>query len=247
MKPQTTPLSEALQLRLNAYALAATAAGVGMLALAQPAEGRIIYTPAHRTIKTHDVVHLDLNHDRIEDFLISNHSFCTTDICGRTLRVLPAAGGNQVVGAKGIGGPFYAYALKRGAKIGPTQPFSGKLMAASGTEYGSVGQWFNVSDRYLGLKFAIKGKVHFGWARVTVTTSRKTFTATLTGYAYETIPNKSIIAGKTKGPDDEVGGKQVNATSLAAPVPAPQTLGMLALGAPGVLLWRRKESAAATQ
>ena len=26
-------------------------------------------------------------------------------------------------------------------------------------------------------------------------------TATLIGYAYETIPNKSIIAGKTKGAD----------------------------------------------
>jgi hypothetical protein len=25
--------------------------------------------------------------------------------------------------------------------------------------------------------------------------------ATLTGYAYETIPNKPIITGKTKGPD----------------------------------------------
>ena len=28
-------------------------------------------------------------------------------------------------------------------------------------------------------------------------------TATLTGYAYETVPNKAIIAGKTKGPDAE--------------------------------------------
>jgi hypothetical protein len=36
-------------------------------------------------------------------------------------------------------------------------------------------------------------KVHFGWARVIITTSAKTFTATLTGYAYDTIPNKSII------------------------------------------------------
>jgi hypothetical protein len=26
-------------------------------------------------------------------------------------------------------------------------------------------------------------------------------TATLTGYAYETIPNKPIIAGETNGPD----------------------------------------------
>jgi hypothetical protein len=46
----------------------------------------------------------------------------------------------------------------------------------------------------------ISRKVHFGWTRLTVTTSAKTFTATLTGYPYETIPNTSIIAGKTKGP-----------------------------------------------
>src|SRR5580693_5813065 len=31
---------------------------------------------------------------------------------------------------------------------------------------------------------------------------RQRITATLTGYAYETIPGKAIIAGATKGPDD---------------------------------------------
>ena len=31
--------------------------------------------------------------------------------------------------------------------------------------------------------------------------SRVTPRLTLTGYAYETVPNKPIIAGKTKGPD----------------------------------------------
>jgi hypothetical protein len=55
---------------------------------------------------------------------------------------------------------------------------------------------------YLGLKFVIKRKYHFGWARVTVTRSRAFYYATLTGYAYETIPGKSIKAGQTKGPDD---------------------------------------------
>ncbi len=59
------------------------------------------------------------------------------------------------------------------------------------------GPWLNVKNRYLGLKFIIKGKDHFGWARLT-TTGR---IALLTGYAYETIPNKPIIAGKTKGPE----------------------------------------------
>src|ERR1022692_891875 len=195
-------LSDSSHQQLNMYARAAGAAGVGMLALTVPAAARIIYTPTHRTIKTHHILHLDLNHDQIGDFLLSNNSFCTSDICGRTLRALPVASKNQVVGAKGIGGAFYAYALKRGVKIGPRQPFSGKLMAASGTEYGSVGQWFNVSDRYLGLKFVIKGKLHYGWARLSVIAGSGSITAVLTGYAYETIPNKPISAGKTKGLDE---------------------------------------------
>jgi len=217
---------------------------VGMLALAQPA-----YTPTHRTIKTHDILHLDLNHDRIGDFLISNHSFCTADVCGRTLRVLPVAGRNQVVGAKGFGGPFYAYALARGTKISSEQPFSGKLMAASGTEYGSVGQWFNVSDRYLGLKFVIKGKFHYGWARLSVIVGGGSITAALTGYAYETIPGKSIKAGQTKGPDQRDQEGFSTGASVMSPipdVPQPTSLGMLALGAHGVPMWRRKQSLDAT-
>jgi hypothetical protein len=57
----------------------------------------------------------------------------------------------------------------------------------------------------LGLKFVIHGKIHYGWARVSVTLAHQRqyddVSGTLTGYAYETIPNKPIIAGKTKGQD----------------------------------------------
>ena len=225
------------------YAIAAaSAAGVGVMALALPAEAKIIYTPRHRTIKTHEVFHLDLNHDQIGDFLISNHSFCTADVCGRTLRALPAAGRNRVIGAKGIGGPFYAYALKGGVKIGPQQPFSGRLMAASGTEYGSVGQWFNVSDRYLGLKFVIKGKFHYGWARLSVIVGGGSITAALTGYAYETIPNKPILTGKTEG-SEESSVDDGSPASLNKNALQPASLGLLAAGAPGLSVWRREESA----
>jgi len=131
------------------------------------------------------------------------------------------------------------------------------MLVAHGTSYNRHSsatlwqdQWGNggkgLKDRYLGLKFYIKGEVHFGWARVTVTTSGKTFTATLTGYAYETIPNKSIIAGKTKGPDDVSAEKLSPATSVA-PTRTPATLGMLAMGSPGLSIWRRNESVNATQ
>lgn len=64
------------------------------------------------------------------------------------------------------------------------------------------GPWENagkgVKSRYLGLKFQIKGKTHYGWARLNFP---KPSGAIMTGYAYETIPNKAILTGKTKGPN----------------------------------------------
>jgi hypothetical protein len=53
------------------------------------------------------------------------------------------------------------------------------------------GPWVNVKDRYLGLKFQIKGNTHYGWARLNVKVSKTTITATLTGYAYEDHPEQT--------------------------------------------------------
>jgi hypothetical protein len=219
-------LSDSVRQRLNMYSLAAGAAGVSMLALVQPCEAKIVYTPAHRVILSKHAISVDLNHDGIGDFTISNHSFCSSDICGRTLLARPS-GRNKVMGVKGIGGPFYASALKRGSRIGPKQPLSGRLMAASGTEYATVGYWLNVDGRYLGLKFFIKGHAHYGWARFNVTAGNGKIAATLTGYAYETIANKPIIAGQTHGRDEA-------------------TLGHLATGAFAIPAWRAKPTTATT-
>src|SRR4029077_1885007 len=74
------PLSDSLHRQLNAYALSACAAGVGVLALAVPAEAKIIYTPAHVVIGKGQKFQLDLNHDGIKDFGLANGScgqFCT--------------------------------------------------------------------------------------------------------------------------------------------------------------------------
>jgi hypothetical protein len=88
------------------------------------------------------------------------------------------------------------------------------------------------------LQFLIEGKVHFGWARLNVSCRGTDVFAILTGYAYETIPGKSIIAGATKGPDDAA-----PTASFTMPTPEPVTLGALAMGAPGLSIWRRKELA----
>jgi len=229
-------LPDSMHDRLNAYSLAASAAGVGMLAVVQPAQAEIVFTPAHLVITTHHKVALDLNHDGIADFTISNHAFCTADICGRTLLALPVGGNNKVAGIKGLINTLYAYALNRGSQVGPKLAFSGKLMAASGTEYGSAGRWRNVTDRYLGLEFFVGGQLHYGWARLSVTSGSGKITALLSGYAYETIPNKAITVGRKKGPDEE----QPNSASLRAPRPVPATLGLLALGRPALSIWRKE-------
>jgi hypothetical protein len=74
-------ISESLHQRLNAYALAANAAGVGLLALAQTAQAKIIYSPAHRVIEPKHSYDIDFNHDGIPDFKIANSVSACTDFC----------------------------------------------------------------------------------------------------------------------------------------------------------------------
>src|SRR5579863_8098659 len=70
---KTANLSKSLNQQLNSYAVAATAAGVSVLALGQPAEAKVVYTPAHVVIsKLHPHYYLDLNHDGTKDFLLSH-------------------------------------------------------------------------------------------------------------------------------------------------------------------------------
>jgi hypothetical protein len=237
---QTARISEtparlpgAVHQRLSAYALAASAAGVGVLALAQPAGARIVYTPTHQVIGKNGRYKLDLNHDKIADFVLVNTHGCNTDYCIDALSALPSQG-NGVEGAKGFLSIPYASALQRGARIGPKAHFSGRLMASSQSSQGTIGKWLNVTNGYLGLKFTIKGKTHYGWARLTVKVLGRAFIkTTLSGYAYESRPNKPIIAGKTKASDDITRVEGLNSTSSRALTGEPSTLGQLAIGASG--------------
>jgi hypothetical protein len=233
--------SNSMQPRLNSYALMAAAAGVGVAALSQPVQAKIVYTPTHHVIGKNGRYKLDLNHDKITDITLVDTSGCNTDYCYGRFSAIPA-GGNGVEGKKGFLSIPFAYALKYGALVGPKQPFSGQLMASDNVGY--LGQWLNVTNRYLGLKFKIKGKIHYGWARLTVTDRNTVITATLTGYAFETIANKAIIAGKTKGPHEDKIREQANSGALAAPPSQPAALSLLAMGASGLSIWRREESLA---
>lgn len=221
--------------RLSMYALAASAAGVGMLALAQPAEGKIIYTKANKQIGTNMTLHLDLNHDKVADFDLKN--VLTTSTAGGAFDRLLAIPAHTKNGVWGHTDPFEAYAsaLQANVRVGPKGQFlpGSGFMAASSVSgamrpdgnYSCTGPWANVTNRYLGLKFAIKGELHFGWARLTVSciSGSATVNATLTGYAYETIANRPILTGKEHGTDEPD-----NSTTTPAP---------------GATLWRLAQGA----
>jgi hypothetical protein len=237
---KTANLSESIHQQLNMYAIAAAAAGVGV-ALAQPSEAKVVYTPAHKYLPIHRPFYLDLNHDRINDFKFVLDWFTTSGASIVELLAYPSRQGNGIWAQQSAPSLSCASALPRGTRIGPKSPFGTRfLFMFQGSARSATYCPWNTSGKkqaYLGLKFSAMGKIHFGWARF-VTHSRPHPTAELTGYAYETIPGKPIIAGATKGPD----GPEPSA-SLNMPTSEPATLGALAMGAPGLSIWRRKESA----
>jgi hypothetical protein len=271
LKPRkSAKLSKSLYKPLNMYALSATAAGVGLLALAQPAEAEVVYTPAHTVILPNTNFYLDLNHDGIIDFVFRNiyrpsegQGFGGLSAEGpscRQFRHLTCP--NALEAATSDGRLTPAYALPFGAVIGPPKVFSGATM----TYFNGSGpnsclffcQWGNATNRYLGMQFLdVNGATHYGWARMSVRTIfQEKYVALLTGYAYETVPDKPIIAGHKKGATDNPSNDPESAkpelgpgASLTNPTPdEPQaaSLGMLAAGAQGVPAWRRKERSAET-
>jgi hypothetical protein len=252
----TSKLFESVHQHLNMRALAAVLAVVGMLVLVQPAEAKIVYTPSSIQVGL-PAYNLDLNHDGITDFrLYRAQSIMDTCRGGFTeywLREAVVQGNGVVISA------FYATALPRGVKIGPNQSFVSDWRDLAFVEGGWVpgrtrcsylhnmgGNWANVSNRYLGMKFRIKGKTHYGWARLSVQVGYVYIHATLTGYAYETIPGKSIKAGQRKeAADDPTEDDFGSDTFLSIPLPhspQPASRGALTLDAQSIPLWRRKES-----
>ena len=241
MKPSSqhgktaSSLSDSVHHRLNMYALAASAAGVGVLAFTKPAEAKVVYTPAHKKITANHTVPLDFNHDGKMDFSIHD-SFTCTSFCEYIvgdITVIPARETNEIVGYAGRS-RNYASALAAGVRVGPKGPFipGNEVMVYGGYDAGTTtvgfcdGPWKNVRNRYLGLKFTIQGKIHYGWARLNETCAKNgENSALLTGYAYETIANKPIIAGKTAGPDE---------IDSSVEQPNPVSLGSLAMGSPAL-------------
>src|SRR5208337_3467742 len=164
-RPARVPskLSESVHHQLNAYALAAGAAGVSLLALADPAQAKIVYTPGDVTFggtpplyeAGRGSYYLDLNHDGFPDFVFSWNEYKDARPRRLTLNDRPAysafatlsvhpIGNNGVAGKPPRRYEYYnrAFCLGSGASIGPKQPFAGTMMGVIGLsrEFAS-GSW----------------------------------------------------------------------------------------------------------
>ena len=253
-------LPETTERRMNFYCLAVTAAGVSILALAAPAEAEIIITNKTIPIHANTSVLLDLNGDGVTDFsfFLSQYTIDQTTI--NNLLLTPGSrNADQVVATQG----YRVAAMLRGAKIGPADkfitstagyslPMEGSVLCTqdcggkSGYSFdqGVSGNWGGGQpNRFLGVKFQIKGQTHYGWVRLTVTIKHKgdgkgpigSFSATITEYGYESVANKSCGAGLA-------GAAAVAPDAEENKVPQGRpSLGMLAAGADGLSWWRREK------
>ena len=172
-RPRTN-LSDSVDRQLNMYALAAGATGVAALALAYPAEAKVVYTPAHTKVVGGHPVGLDLNHDGIIDFYLAIYgSFYTSALSACQYlagSVCSFSRGKNAVRIENPNAGYWGAALRYGATIQRGDRFA-TANVRLGEEYASAdssnpdwaGPWLNggkgVKDRYLGLKLQVPGRV----------------------------------------------------------------------------------------
>jgi hypothetical protein len=241
----TARLTAKLDKRLFAYAAAASAAGVSLMAATPSAEAKIVYTAANITIPANGSVKLDINKDGVADFSLYFYAYgprkAPLGYHEEALVIDPLKTGNEVWSITSSKGDACAAALPAAAKVGAGAAFTPNellLFQSAGTAYSIPDPRCPFGNlprgAFLGLKFLINGETHYGWAHVALTVDLEK--AVISGYAYETVPNQSINTGKTSGPSSVSQSEMIPLTS-----PQPATPGLLARGAESASIWRRPE------
>ena len=208
-----------LDKKLLAYAIAAGATAV-------PANAGIIYYagPELSSKTTGTPINLDLDGDTVIDFLFNGQTTIADDT---TIR-------NQVNTSN-----FYTTVpLTAGVNVSSQSMSSGLFTLNQGLfeDYKSPisdisGSFANGVDAYMGLRFSISGQTHYGWAlvnaRLYVAPSDDGIAEVkVKQYAYESLAETSLLTGQT-----------------SSAVPEPSSLALFALGAAGIVVARRRNSA----
>lgn len=266
-KPSKLP--EPLHRRLNSYASAASAAGVALLACSVPAGATPVCKTLAVTLTGTETYSLNPASQQFAPFNIAqtfeNLSSLTFAFWNRGFLTPNSARATELLGANGL-----PAALASGASIGPGGHFGkgksyGMLFSFGplngGTKKHHQGNFQFGQTNYFGFRFSISGEDHYGWVRLKVTFGNGfDGTATLIhirGSGYETKPNTAIRAGqcsselsssdlpasKDSGLRSATPEIRQNGSPASDPISRQASLGLLALGACGLRLRRRKEGA----
>jgi hypothetical protein len=256
-------LSESLNQRLNGYALAAGAAGVALMACSVPSEAAPVCKNISFMFSGTNTYALNPVHQRVAPFNIvqtyAEVSSLTSTRFNRGFFTPNFPGADVMLAANGLPAD-----LASGANIGPGGRFGegqsyGLLFTygpRAGTQYNHLGNLKFGKTNYFGYKFLISGKTHYGWVRITAQTVYYGYVESeIISSGYESAPDTAIAAGSCASVSPSTGavpvpqngtGSRSNAdvsASAATPkagTPRPTSLGMLALGAQGIPLWRWK-------
>lgn len=200
--------SSKLTKKLASYG-ALTAAIVGVT----DAQGQaIVYTDiTDFTGGAGDEYLLDLDNNGTNDFRIHANSSSSAN-----LYLQPLTASNEALGSGG-GSFAYPFALSNGAAVSASasggwynNSYSGGYMSLN-YGAGAYGNFYNVTDKYIGLRFNISGNTHYGWIRLDVGQSGTSWT--VKDFAYMNSPGLGIAAGQQALSTDAFG---MNTISIVA-------------------------------
>ena len=182
-----------------------------LVSVAMSAEAEIVYTPVNVVIGVGDSYNIDLNHDGVPDFTLRSHlleDYCQSgDGYIWDLSVSPA-NGNAVITEGGHLGFQLCHRTAQNMLVDSSQSFYRGFAVMAQLSWGfcgtgTLGEWLNVPDRYLGVQFRdAAGELHFGWAKVSTVAYVDQWnvihaSTLLTGFAYGTVAGQGILAGRT--------------------------------------------------
>lgn len=149
-----------------------------------------------------DYFAMDVNKDGVVDFEIWQ-SLCNCPYGNfQVLNIAPYNINNAILGSAPGLNFAYPWALSSGFTISAGNS-SGNVSSAFWFNWGysagyqslnyggNFGNWKNVNDRFLGLRFDISGSTHYGWARLDVNSDGTSWT--VKDYAYEATADTPII------------------------------------------------------
>lgn len=168
---------------------------------ASEVNGQIIYTDVDPDVGGAGVLYsIDMDNDGNDDFQIRHWDQSASGGDMDLLVAGPAVNSNSSFSNSIIASsnPYFVYPMVLNA---------GDAISAGATGWNNesfqsldeddcyVGNWCNVTDKYLGLRFKIGTDTHYGWARLSVGANASDWV--IKDYAYNGTPGEAIDAGET--------------------------------------------------